>query len=71
VAKSGGIRWWALVAFGAGTGRPTIVCLPEDAMPASPGPDWLVLARESDVLRRALPPPQPPETKPPENASGR
>ena len=52
-------RNWALVAFGAETGRPTIVCIAEDALPAAPGPDWLVLARDTDVAqRRALPPPQ-------------
>lgn len=52
-------RSWALVAFGAETGRPTIVCIGEEAIPATPGPDWLVLARDTDFTqRRALPPSQ-------------
>ncbi len=57
-------RGWALVAFGAETGRPTIVCMNEDAIPAEPGPAWLVLARDTDVAQRprTLPPPQAPET---------
>jgi hypothetical protein len=59
------LRLWALVVFGAGTGRPTIVCLPEDALPASPGPDWLVLARDSDLSRRVLSPPDAPDATPP------
>ena len=52
------VHAWALVAFGADTKRPTIVCIPEDAVPAIPGPDWLVFARDRDVSQRLLPPPQ-------------
>ena len=59
-------RGWALVAFGANTQRPTIVCIPEDAIPASPGPAWLVFARERDILQPLAFPPASPETNTPE-----
>jgi len=45
-----GQRHYALVVFGALTPRPTIVCLHEDAIPTKPGPNWLILARDSDLL---------------------
>jgi hypothetical protein len=68
VANNRTIRGWALVAFGANTQRPTIVCIPEDAVPAAPGPAWLVFARDTDirVAPRLLAPPGSPDTKTPE-----
>lgn len=47
-----GQRHYALVVFGASTTRPTIVCLHEEAIPAEPGPNWLILARDTDLLPR-------------------
>src|SRR5690606_2767768 len=44
-----GQRHYALVVFGAHTTRPTIVCLHEAAIPAEPGPAWLILARGSEL----------------------
>jgi hypothetical protein len=63
VAKNRPIRGWALVAFGANTQRPTIVCIPEDAIPATPGPAWLVFARDTDIAPapRLLAPPRSPD----------
>jgi hypothetical protein len=64
VANNRTIRGWALVAFGANTQRPTIVCIPEDAIPAAPGPAWLVFARDTDIAPapRLLAPPRSPDT---------
>ena len=55
------------MAFGAHTQRPTIVCIPEDAVPASPGPAWLVFARDTDLgsAPHLLAPPRP-DTNTPE-----
>jgi hypothetical protein len=39
----------ALVVFGALTARPTIVCIHEEALPADPGANWLILARDTDM----------------------
>ena len=68
VANKRNIRGWALVAFGANTPRPTIVCIPEDAVPAAPGPAWLVFARDTDIAAppRLLAPPGSPDTGSPE-----
>jgi hypothetical protein len=62
VANNRTVVAWALVAFGAQTSRPTIVCIPEDALPAVPGPDWLVFARDRDIAPRLLPPSRSAET---------
>ena len=43
-------RTYAIVAFGAESRRPTIICIDEAAMPEACGPDWLVLARDSTIL---------------------
>jgi hypothetical protein len=65
VANHRKTRTWALVAFGAETGRPTIVCIAEDAIPQVPDADWLVLARDTDFARhRLLPPGQSSGTNP-------
>lgn len=40
---------YALVAFGAGSRRPTIICILEAALPEVPGADWMVLARDSEL----------------------
>lgn len=52
---------FALVAFPATTptGRPTIMSITEDAVPAARSRKWMVLGRDSDVLTAeiALPPP--------------
>jgi hypothetical protein len=53
VGKNGKVRGCALVAFGANTRRPTIVCISEDALPKAPGSDWLIIARDSDFVPRA------------------
>jgi hypothetical protein len=68
VANKGSIRGWALVAFGANTQRPTIVCIPEDAVPKAPGPAWLVFARDTDLAAppHLLAPPASPDTSSPE-----
>jgi hypothetical protein len=52
------------VAFGANTHRPTIVCIPEDAIPTTPGPAWLVFARDTDIAPapRLLAPPRASDT---------
>jgi hypothetical protein len=57
VANKRKTRRWALVAFGAETNRPTIVCMSEDALPAAPGRDWLIIVRDSDIVPTALPAP--------------
>ena len=62
MAHNGKVLAWALVAFGADTKRPTIVCIPEDAVPTTPGPEWLVFARDRDITQRLLPPPRSAET---------
>ena len=51
----------ALVVFGINTGTPTIIAIEETVIDAISQHNWVVLARDSDVLgagvsREALPP---------------
>jgi hypothetical protein len=52
------LRRSALVVFGSSTSKPIIVCMQEDALPANPGDDWLVLARDSDIFPTEPAPPR-------------
>lgn len=57
VASTGKTKRWALVAFGAETKRPTIVCIGEDALPKTTSSDWVILGRDSDFVQGPCPDP--------------